>query len=76
MKLLKMIWKKWQALGHFLGNFYAQVFLTIFYFVILWMIGMLRLFTDPLLLKNKGKSTNFLPWKHPKETLEEARNQY
>lgn len=76
MKILKKVWSKWQAVGRFLGNFYGQAFLTIFYFFVLWIIGIVRFFSDPLLLKHSGKTTNFLPWEHPKETLDEARKQY
>ncbi|OIP58160.1 MAG: hypothetical protein COX79_01835 [Candidatus Levybacteria bacterium CG_4_10_14_0_2_um_filter_36_16] len=76
MKLAKAFWKNWIKFGQILGNFYAQVFLTLFYFLILWMIGIItKLFSDPLLIK-RSKKSNFTEWIHSKDTLSSARNQY
>ena len=73
---LTRLWKKWLPIAQAIGNFQAQVILTIFYFVIVAPLGVgLRLFADPLRVRKKAKS-NFQRWEHPKETLETARRQY
>lgn len=76
MKIVKFLWKKWLPIAQSIGNFQAQVILTIFYFVILSPLGILyRIFADPFRLRNK-LVTNFEKWVHDKETLEQARKQY
>ena len=79
MKLGKLLWKKWLKIGHVIGNFQAQVILSLFYFVFVWPFGIvMRLFSDPLKLnfsKSRAKS-NFTGWNHKKDTLEVARRQF
>lgn len=79
MNFLNLLWKKWLKVGHVIGNFQAQVFLTLFYFVFIWPFGIvMRLFADPLKLNysKTGAKTNFGQWKHKKDTLEVAHRQF
>lgn len=78
MNLLQSVWKKWLAVAKVIGHFQSQIILTFFYLVILLPLGFaFRIFADPLHLQvKKGARTNFVPWNHPKETLDEARKQY
>ncbi|OGD82874.1 hypothetical protein A2165_01570 [Candidatus Curtissbacteria bacterium RBG_13_40_7] len=80
MKLIKILWRKWLPLAQIIGNFNAQVILTVFYLIIIMPLGVIyRIFADPLrmrLSQAKKRQTNFVKWEHKKETLEEARKQY
>lgn len=77
MNILKTIWGKWIHIGKIIGDFQARIFLTVFYFALLWIVGIIvRFFSDPLRLHKTIVSTNFSPWMHPQETREQARKQY
>lgn len=59
------------------GNFQAQVLFTIFYFLILWVVGSaIRFFSDPLNLKKKPISSNYSDWEHHLDDIVQARKQY
>lgn len=79
MVFLKFLWKKWLGLAHVIGNFQAQVILTLFYFTFVLPFGVvMRLFADPLrqnYSKTRAKS-NFGEWKHKKDTIDVARRQF
>jgi uncharacterized membrane protein len=80
MNLFKLLWKKWLKLAGVIGNFQAQVILTVFYLVIFFPIGVIfRLLADPIRIRPRqalSRKSNFEKWEHPKESLEEARKQY
>lgn len=78
MSFLKLVWSKWMKIAHPIGNFQAQVILSVFYFVIISPLGIFfRFFSDPLSQRiDTKKKSNFVKWEHPKETLKEARKQY
>lgn len=79
MKFLRSLWVRWLKIAHVIGNFQAQVILTVFYFIFVLPFGVvMRLFADPLRLnfpKTRAKS-NFQVWRHSKENLETARRQF
>ena len=74
--MLKKAWSKWKVFAQKVGNFQARVILSLFYFLLVTPIGILiRLFGDPLRLKQYAKSY-WLP-KEPKENnLDEAKRQF
>jgi hypothetical protein len=79
MKFLKSLWEKWLKIAHIIGNFQAQVILTLFYFTFVLPFGvLLQIFSDPLRINfSKSRSkTNFQVWRHKKDTLEIARRQF
>ena len=79
MKLVKVLWKRWLVIARIIGNFQGQVILTLFYFFLIWPLGIVfSLFADPFRLRSGQalRKTNFEKWEHPKESLEEARRQY
>ena len=80
MTFLKWLWSKWLPIAQTIGNFNAQVILTIFYLVVIFPLGLVyRFFDDPLNIKTNKISlqkTNFKKWDHLKQNLEEATKQY
>ena len=53
METLRKIWSAWKQFGQKIGDFFARVVLSIFYFTIFFPFGLgLRLFGDPLTLKS------------------------
>lgn len=78
MNLLKFLWGKWRKLARKAGNFQGLVIFTLFYYVLLWIIGLpFALFSDPLRLKNnKKRKSNFSVWEHPTENLVQAQKPY
>jgi len=80
MTYLKWLWSKWLPIAQAIGNFNAQVILTIFYLIIISPLGLIyRLFADPLAVKQSRitrQTTNFKRWDHLKQDLEETRKQY
>lgn len=79
MDFVKLIWKKWLAIAHIIGNFQGQVILTLFYILLFWPLGIpFRFLSDPLKLKlaRQRPRSSFTKWEHPKESLEEARKPF
>lgn len=77
MKVLKLVWKRWLKIAKVVGNFQGQVFLTVFYFVLVLPFGIgVALFADPLKMKKPGRGSNFSKWKHIQDTLASAHNQF
>ena len=76
MTFLKWLWNRWMAIAKPIGNFQSQVIISVFYLVILSIVGVpFRLFSDPFKMRSKLKS-NFDKWEHPKETLVSAHRQF
>lgn len=77
MPFLKFLWKKWLKIAHVIGNFQAQVILTVFYLVIAAPFGLAsRYFADSLDMKPRRTRSNFVKWDHVKESLDTARKQF
>lgn len=77
MKQVKLIWKYWRKFGKKIGNFQALIIFTVFYFLILWIVGLVTTnFSDPLNLKKTKRKSNFSPWTHPKDTLEQSKQPF
>lgn len=78
-KRLLWLWRKWLPIAQVIGNFQAQVIMTVFYTVLFLPLGVIMtLIADPLklrLAKSKNR-TSFVRWEFPKETLKSARKQY
>jgi len=76
MKNLTNAWKRWKKIARVIGNFEALIIFTIFYYLILWTVGIfIAAFSDPLSIKKKLKS-NFVPWNYPEENLSQAQKPY
>jgi hypothetical protein len=76
MEILGKIWKTWKRFGQFIGDIVARIVLTIFYFTIFVPFGLgVRLFSDPLMIKEKSGPPFWLPRETGDRSLEEARRQ-
>lgn len=80
MTFLKWLWAKWLPIAQAVGNFNAQVILTIFYLIIILPLGLIyRFFANPLNVKSNKISrqkTNFNKWEHLTQNVKEAGKQY
>lgn len=77
MNVLKQVWKRWLKIARVIGNFQGQVILTIFYFILVLPFGIgVALFSDPLKMKKPARGSNFGKWKHDRDTLASAHNQF
>ncbi|MCR4324738.1 MAG: hypothetical protein NUV69_03575 [Candidatus Curtissbacteria bacterium] len=80
MKFLKLLWRKWKPIAHAIGDFQAQVILTIFYFVFFLPLGIIfAVIADPLRIhysRAKKKRSNFVDWEHEKDNLATAHRQF
>lgn len=80
MKCLKIFWQKWLVVARIIGNFQAQLILSLFYLIVLFGVSLVfKLLSDPLRLRvgsSVGPKSNFVQWEHPKEDLDQARKQY
>lgn len=61
---LKVLWEGWKRIAHKIGNFQARVLLTVLYAIVVLPFGLIvRLFSDPLQIKNRP-----MKWfEHPQE---------
>lgn len=76
MRLLKKLWSVWKILAHKIGLFQSRAVLTIFYFVILAPVGVIKsFFADDLHLKNTPRSTWQLN-RQTKDSLSDLTKQY
>lgn len=77
MKLLKSAWAAWLKITKAIGNFQAQVLFTIFYFVLIFPLGIaIRFFSDPLNMKTKKINSNFNKWEHIQDDINTAQKPY
>ncbi len=77
MRVLKIVWAKWQIFGHKLATVQARILLSLFYFLILGPFAVvLKLAADPLHLRAAG-SRRWTPREQPPgEARTLARRQY
>jgi len=75
MTVLKSVWEWWKRVARKIGEFQSRLILVIIYFTIMAPVGILmRLFGDPLLIKDKEPK-----WAIKNEvppTLENLRRQF
>jgi hypothetical protein len=74
---MKKLWLWWKKSAHKIGNCQARVILSLFYFIVAAPFALVvKLFFDPLKLKESPKASYWLPKETPEHTLERARKQY
>ena len=74
--VLSRAWKAWQRVAHWIGERQAIVVYTVLYFAIIGPIALARrVFTDPLQLRGRRRTTFWLARPVMPATLDEARRQ-
>ena len=73
MSFLKTLWNRWKTIAHHIGIFQSRLILTLFYFILLFPVGLVfSLIKDEMGLKHK-KASNWRKKEVQAETLEEIR---
>ena len=77
MDMLKRLWDRWKRIAHKIGDFQARLILGVFYFVLLAPFALvLKLFSDPLHLKNRNAKWVPYPGMPDDDPLARARSQF
>lgn len=75
--LLRPAWEWWKVFARALGNYQGRILFAFFYFVIVTPFGIgVRLFSDPLKVKQAARATNWLERSSMPQELETAREQF
>ena len=75
--MLKKLWNKWKTFAQALADLQARILLTLVYFIIVAPFGLLvRLLSDPLVIKHVPHRSMWFPKHNPEQTLEGARRQF
>lgn len=74
--MLKRIWEGWKRFGQRVGDIFARVVLTIFYFTIFMPFGLgVRFFSDPLAIKTRPADL-WMARSTRDKTMADARRQF
>ena len=72
---LRDLWQRWQKVAKKIGDFQARLILSLFYFLIVFPIGLIaRMFSDPLSLKKTAAHWDAKP--SSPSRIEDARRQF
>ncbi|HEC22484.1 MAG TPA: hypothetical protein ENI95_06165 [Chloroflexi bacterium] len=76
-RFFSTIWSYWKKFGEFIGNVIGRIFLMLFYVTIVLPFGLLmRLFGDPLDIRDRAKRPRWRERTSPEATIEAAYNQF
>ncbi len=71
------LWERWKVIAHVIGNFQARVLLSLLYFVLIPLFGLLvRILMDPLQLRRRSRESFWLATPHKEQSLTDARRQF
>lgn len=74
---LRRTWNWWKAFATEIGNYQGRLLFAFFYFIIVTLFGIgVTLFSDPLAVKQKKRTTSWLQRSSVSHQLEEARDQF
>ena len=74
---LMRLWGRWKIVAHAIGNFQARVILSLLYFLLIPPFGLLvRIFMDPLQLRQARRESFWLTTLRKVHGLTEARKQF
>ncbi|MBN2239642.1 MAG: hypothetical protein JW712_07700 [Dehalococcoidales bacterium] len=75
--LFKNIWKAWMGFSKRIGHFQNRVFIALFFLTLAAPVALLvRLFSDPLNIKNKSESSHWTATKENLVEMEDFRRQF
>ena len=74
---LRRWWERWKAFATEMGNYQSRMLLAFFYFIVVTPLGIpLRLFGDPLRLRQVGGSSFWVERRPVSQGVEKAREQF
>ncbi len=75
---LLRLWEGWKSFARLMGGFQSRVLLSLFYFFVVTPFGLgVRVFGDPLFLRQTRKLSNWIPRDETSPTsIEEAKKQF
>ena len=77
LRALNAVWKAWKAFGQFIGDIVGRIFLMVFYLTIALPFGLgVRLFGDPLDIKDKYKMPAWVERETAPATIEAGYDQF
>jgi hypothetical protein len=77
VKFAKAFWAGWKKVGRFIGDIIGRGVLMIFYVTVALPFGLgVRLFWDPLKVKDRSTPVHWIERTSPEGTLESSLNQF
>ncbi len=73
---LKVLWEKWKAFAHLIGNFNSRLILTLFYFLVVGVVSLLVGRWQNTLRKRAPSDTNWKPVASGQTDLAGLRRQF
>jgi hypothetical protein len=74
---LRRTWDWWKVFATEIGNYQGRLLFAFFYFIIVTLFGIgVTLFSDPLAVKQKKRTTSWVQRSSVSHELEEARGQF
>ena len=75
--LFKKLWHSWKDFSQRMGSFQSRILLSLFFFIFISPFALaVKVFSDPLNIKNNTKKSQWLPKKEIKDELEQYRRQF
>lgn len=76
-KKSKNLWTKWKEFSQKMGSFQSKIILSLFFFIFITPFALgVKLFSDPLRIKQSSTPTYWVPKKTAKNNMEEYRKQF
>jgi hypothetical protein len=74
---IKKLWLRWENFSKRMGSFQSRIILSLFYFIFVTPFALgLKIFSDPLKIKNKSSKSHWLSRKETKYDFEQYRRQF
>lgn len=77
MSIWAKAWHRWKIIGGVVGNYQARSVATIFFYTIMVPFGLgVRIFSDPLRVKEPATNASWVPRQDVDTRLNQARRQF
>ena len=74
---IKKLWQSWKNFSKRMGGFQSRIILSLFFFIFVSPFALaVKIFSDPLNIKNKSSKSHWLTKKEIKTDLEQYRRQF